>query len=263
MTLAAQIYGTINTVFSSNELAAVQQDVLTIPRTSTEHALAIRRHGAEQIRYFRRIYTSLSAERDAQHRLRTFCRLLLAYSLTQPLRSFERGSKDLQSLLAASEDPESRQVIITYALNKLKKAKDSNQCQDIILELVKSDIDAALDVLLSSNLDCGSHEVRAKLHEPGYKVVQLLASATGFYNLTRGLVINRSIFTTSNGLIGYAHGQVYVGDAIVKFQGATSPHLLHACESNTYRILSLAVVKADCDTSMLVEGQDWAQLVLI
>ncbi|KAI1778623.1 heterokaryon incompatibility protein-domain-containing protein [Hypoxylon cercidicola] len=261
--LMTQIYGTIDTVFDSRELVAAQRDVLTNPRTSTEYALAVRRHGTEQIGYFRRIYTSLSAEKDAQLRFQTFCRLLLTYSPTQPLRSFELGSKALLSLLAASADLETRQKITVYALDKLRKAVDINQRHESIVALVESNVDAALDVLLSLNLDCGAHEVYAKPHEPGYKVIHLLASAAGLYSLIRGLVINRSIFTTSNGLIGYAQGQVCAGDIIAKFQGATSPHVLHVCKSNTYRILSPAVVKADCEISTLVEGQHWTWLVLI
>ncbi|KAI6084620.1 heterokaryon incompatibility protein-domain-containing protein [Hypoxylon rubiginosum] len=263
LTLRAQTYGAINTVFDSHELVAVRRDVLAMSRTSAEHALAMRRHGAEQIKYFRRIYISLSAERDAKLRLQTFCRLLLTYSPTQPLKSFERGSEDLLSLLTASEDLETRRVITTYALDKLIKAADSNQHQDHIVKLVESDVNAALDVLLSSNLDCGSHEIYAKPHEPGYKVVHLLASATGFYNLIRGLIINRSIFTIGDGLLGYAYGQVHVRDVIAKFQGATSPHVLRPYEPNAYQIISPAVVKADREISPLVEGRDWAEIVLI
>ncbi|KAI1763797.1 heterokaryon incompatibility protein-domain-containing protein [Hypoxylon sp. FL1150] len=261
--LKAQTYGTIDTVFDSDALGAAQRDVLAMPRTSTEHALAMRRHGAEQIQYFRRIYASLDTRRDVQSWLHAFCRLLLTCSPTQPLRSFERGSEDLLSLLTASEGLATRQVLTTYALDKLSKAANSNQRQGAIVHLVESDVDAALDVLLSLNLDCGSHEVFAKPHEPGYQVVHLLASATGFYHLIRGLLINRSIFTTSNGLIGYAYGQVHAGDDIVMFQGATSPHVVHVAESNTYRVLSPAVVKAGYEISTLVGGRNWTDIVLV
>lgn len=263
LTLVGLTYGMIDTVFDDREIAKTQHDIITMPRLSIEQALAMRMHGAEQLRFFRGIYDSLGVGNDSQLHLETFCRLLLTYSPTQPLRSFEIGSKDLHSLLTASEETECREVIIRHAKEKLAKAVDSNQRHDAILRLVESDIDTALDVLLSINLDCGPYEIYGQVGNPGHKIVHLVASATGFYNIIRGLAINRSIFTTSNGLIGYAYGSVRIGDNVVKFQGATSPHVLRAYGPDHYQLLSSAVTKASRDMSALVKGQDRADFVLI
>jgi hypothetical protein len=254
-------------VINDRERANIQKELIATPRPSVEYALAMRRHGTEQVKFFRRIYAHLAARETPEIPLfRTFYQLLLTYSPTQPIRSFETGSAALRALLEATKasDRESHPILSGYATTRLENATDFNQRHTSVLALVESDVDAALDVLLSPSL-AGDIYVSHADSSRRAELTRLVTSAMGFYRLIQGLAVNRAMFTSSGGLIGYAHGGLRRGDLVVKFQGAAVAHVLRACgdEDDRYQLCSPAVVKASCELEELVEDTGWREFVLV
>ncbi|KAI8625026.1 heterokaryon incompatibility protein-domain-containing protein [Xylariaceae sp. FL1651] len=267
LTLVGHIYDAIETTFNDQKRVDIQKDLATAHPFSVDYVLAMRRHGAEQVKLFRRIYTHLATQETPTNRLlQVFCRLLLTFSPTQPIRTFETGSDALHALFMATESSraESHPILTAYATARLESVGDYNQRHPRVLAFVESDIDAALDVLLSSSLG-GELYVSHADGSTSLKLFHMVASAVGFYRLVRGLAVNKTMFTSSRGLVGYAHGALHREDLIVKFRGASGPHVLRACgdKADQYQLCSPAVVKASCELENYLEGTDWQEFVLV
>ncbi|KAK2748256.1 heterokaryon incompatibility protein [Colletotrichum kahawae] len=253
--LQGQTLGVIEAVFDDHARALIEKDILAAQRLSVEYELALKRHGAERIRFFRRIYAEFDNAEHAEARLLAFCWLLLTYSPNQPKEGFKRGFKDLLTLFKSTIPgcEENRQYIFAQAKEKLQKAPNEHQRHHKVLSFVDSDIDAAIDVVLS--LHQGPEYIIRSTPEdarPG-SVFRLLGSATGFYRTIQGLSINKAVFITGSDVIGYAQGRVCVGDSVVKFRGASSPSVLHPCGPH-YQLHSPAVVKTEGDLSDLLDS---------
>ncbi len=263
LTLRGWVYGTIDTVVDDHDRAEIQKDLMTTPSQSDEYELAIRRHGSQQVKFFRRIYAHLTARETPEDPVfQTFCQLLLTLAPTQTLHSFELGSAAFRALATEVPYPESRGILSEYAIARLEDAGNQNQRHANVLALVESDIDAALDVLLSPSLAGNIH--LSNVGEHTRRLMRLVISAMGFYRLVRGLSVNKTMFTSSGGLVGYAHGRLRPGDLVVKFQGAAAPHVLRAYgdENECYQLCSPAVVKAAYKLEDLGEDTDLTEFVL-
>ncbi|KAI0914994.1 heterokaryon incompatibility protein-domain-containing protein [Ustulina deusta] len=263
LTLRGRVYGTIDTVVDDHDRAEIQKDLMTTPSQSDEYELAIRRHGSQQVKFFRRIYAHLTARETPEDPVfQTFCQLLLTLAPTQTLHSFELGSAAFRALATEVPYPESRRILSEYAIARLEDAGNQNQRHANVLALVESDIDAALDVLLSPSLAGNIH--LSNVDEHTRRLMRLVISAMGFYRLVRGLSVNKTMFTSSGGLVGYAHGRLRPGDLVVKFQGAAAPHVLRAYgdEDERYQLCSPAVVKAAYKLEDLGEDTDLTEFVL-
>ncbi|KAF4476034.1 Heterokaryon incompatibility protein 6, OR allele [Colletotrichum fructicola Nara gc5] len=244
--LQGQTLGVIETVFDDRDRALIEKDILAAQRLSVEYELTLKRHGAERIRFFRRIYAECDNAEHAEACLLAFCWLLLTYSPNQPKEGFKRGFKDLHTLFKSTLPgcEENRRYIFSQAREKLQKALNEHQRHPKVLAFVDSDIDAAIDVVLS--LHQGPEYVIRSTPEdarPG-SVFRLLGSATGFYRTIQGLSINKAVFIADSDIIGYAQGRVCVGDSVVKFYQASSPSVLHPCGPH-YQLHSPAVVKTE------------------
>ncbi|KAF3807041.1 hypothetical protein GCG54_00007296 [Colletotrichum gloeosporioides] len=253
--LHGQTLGTIEVVFDDRARALIEKDILAAQRPSVEYELALKRHGAERIRFFRRIYAECDNAEHAEARLLAFCWLLLTYSPNQPKDGFSRGFKDLHTLFKSTilDCEENRRYIFSQAKEKLQKAPKEHQRHPRVLAFVDSDIDAAIDVVLS--LHKGPEYIIRSTPEdarPG-SVFRLLGSATGFYRTIQGLSINKAVFIADSKVIGYAQGRVCVGDSVVKFRQASSPSVLHPCGAH-YELHSPAVVKTEGALSDLLDS---------
>ncbi|KAJ0365002.1 hypothetical protein COL26b_012264 [Colletotrichum chrysophilum] len=253
--LQGQTLGVIETVFDDRDRALIEKDILAAQRLSVEYELTLKRHGAERIRFFRRIYAECDNAEHAEACLLAFCWLLLTYSPNQPKEGFKRGFKDLHTLFKSTLPgcEENRRYIFSQAREKLQKALNEHQRHPKVLAFVDSDIDAAIDVVLS--LHQGPEYVIRSTPEdarPG-SVFRLLGSATGFYRTIQGLSINKAVFIADSDIIGYAQGRVCVGDSVVKFYQASSPSVLHPCGPH-YQLHSLAVVKTEGALSDLLDS---------
>ncbi|KAF0318470.1 heterokaryon incompatibility protein [Colletotrichum asianum] len=221
--LQGQMLGVIETVFDDRDRALIEKDILAVQRLSVEYELTLKRHGAERIRFFRRIYAECDNAEHAEARLLALCWLLLTYSPNQPKEGFKRGFKDLHTLFKSTLPgcQENRRYIFSQAKEKLQKALNEHQRHSRVLSFVDSDIDAAIDVVLS--LHQGPEYIIRSTPEdarPG-SVFRLLGSATGFYRTIQGLSINKIVFIADSDIIGYAQGRVCVGDSVVKFYQAS------------------------------------------
>lgn len=113
------------------------------------------------------------------------------------------------------------------------------------MALVASDIDAALDVLLSFHFDHPAneeHQISFLPGDPFPELPALFPRALGLWGLIRGLSMSRSIFTTDSGFIGYAYGKVRPGDILVKLHGSLGPHVLRS-DGTHFKLQSLATTK--------------------
>ncbi|KAL3292467.1 HET-domain-containing protein [Colletotrichum asianum] len=255
--LQGQMLGVIETVFDDRGRALIEKDILAAQRLSVEYELTLKRHGAERIRFFRRIYAECDNAEHAEARLLALCWLLLTYSPNQPKEGFKRGFKDLHTLFKSTLPgcQENRRYIFSQAKEKLQKALNEHQRHSRVLSFVDSDIDAAIDVVLS--LHQGPEYIIRSTPEdarPG-SVFRLLGSATGFYRTIQGLSINKIVFIADSDIIGYAQGRVCVGDSVVKFYQASSPSVLHPCGPH-YRLHSPAVVKTEALYQQLTRSDD-------
>ncbi|GAP88207.1 putative heterokaryon incompatibility protein [Rosellinia necatrix] len=265
LTVKGRVYGTIDAAVDDQERVEIQRDLMAMAPQSVEYELATRRHGAQRIKYLRRFYTHLAARDTPENPIfLTFCRLLLAYAPTQHLRSFETGSADFRALLDAADPPDGEfsRILRKYAVGRLEDASDRNQRHADVLALVESDVDATLDVLLSPSV--GGDVMRSSVGKEEKRLFRLVAPAMGFYRIVQGLSINRTMFTSNGGLIGYADGRLQQGDLVVKFQGATTSHVLRASGDvdGRYQLCSPAVVKAACSMEDLADERGDREFIL-
>lgn len=89
-----------------------------------------------------------------------------------------------------------------------------------------------------------------------------MAAARSLYHLVRGLCVNKSTFVTDTGLLGYAHGRILKGDAVVKFVGSSTPSVL-GCHGTEFQLRGPALVKAKITMSDVLQGALQKDFVLI
>lgn len=242
--------GIVVASWDDSKRATIQEDLLKTEKNSLDYALGLRLHGAEQVKFFRRVYASLRTMDRSEAYLDAFSMLLLTFRPTQHQTTFQSGSQALNRLFLTTEESElsdiNREKIISLAQDRLAGYTSEYHKDRAVMSLVASDIDAALDVLLSFHFDpspSAEHTVRFLPGDPFLHIHRLLVSALGLWGLVRGLSISRSIFTTSSGFIGYAYGQVRPGDVLVKFRGSSGPHVLRP-DGAHFKLLSLATTRA-------------------
>lgn len=241
--------GVVVAAWDDSKTASVQRDLVDADKDSVAYALALRCHGAEQIKFFRKIYSDLRMMEQPEIYLHAFSKLLLTFRPTQHETSFQSGSQALDQLFLLTEESKvsdiNRSRIVSLAQDKLARYKSEHQRDQAVMAFVASDIDAALDVLLSFHFDpspSSEHSVRFLPGDPFLEIHRLLLAALGLWGLIRGLATSRSIFTTDSGFIGYAYGQVRPGDILVKFHGSLGPHILRP-DGAHFRLQSLATTK--------------------
>ncbi|KAF4470941.1 heterokaryon incompatibility [Fusarium albosuccineum] len=254
--LCGCVVGDIDQVFNGTDRAQAQAEVLASPPSTVQHELARRRHGAETVKLFRRIFSEVISgeEKEAQ-----FVRLLLTLAPTQPEESFMKGAQHLRHALCTKLSSRDIQYIYTRAKRTLMAVKDEISRDSSILSYVESDLDAALDVILSER---GLERESWREDICDLVLHRALGIAPSFYLLVRGLWINRSVFVTNTGLMGYAHGQASVGDLIVKFNGASGPSALRPMKEE-FSIMAPAVVKFAGDATVTLRSLSTKEFVLV
>lgn len=111
-------------------------------------------------------------------------------------------------------DPESSRIFSGYTTARQENAPEYNQWHTNVIALIESDIDAALDVLLSPSLAGGVYVSHA--NSPScVELTGLFTSVMGFYRLIQGLAVNRPICMSSGGLIGVVYGGLRRGYLVV------------------------------------------------
>lgn len=238
--------GVVVAAWDDSKRASVQRGLVNADKSSLAYALALRRHGAEQVKFFRKIYSDLRMMEHSEAYLDAFSKLLLTFRPTQHEASFQSGSQALDKLFLLTEQSKisdfNRSKILSLAKEKLARYKSEHQRDHAVMAFVASDIDAALDVLLSFHFDpspSAEHSVRFLPGDPFLQIHKLLLAALGLWGLVRGLSTSRSIFTTGSDFIGYAFGQIRPGDVLVKFDGSLGPHVLRP-DGAHFRLQSLA-----------------------
>lgn len=241
--------GVVVAAWDDSKRASVRRDLMNANKNSVAYALALRCHGAEQVKFFRKIYSDLRMMEQSEAYLDTFSKLLLTFRPTQHEASFQSGSRALDRLFLLTEPSKisdfNRSKILSLAQEKLASYKSEHQRNHAVMAFVASDIDAALDVLLSFHFGpspSAEHSVRFLPGDPFLQIHKLLLAALGLWGLVRGLSTSRSIFITGSGFIGYAYGQVRPGDVLVKFYGSLGPHVLRPDDAH-FRLQSLATTK--------------------
>ncbi|KAK7415574.1 hypothetical protein QQX98_005820 [Neonectria punicea] len=256
LTLSGRELGVVDHVFDDSNRVQAQTEALAATHGTVEYGLATRKHGVETIKLFRRLCygTSVGDQSEAQ-----LCQLLLTNNPTQSETSFMSGIRALRCVFETYASLKNRRYIFTRARNKLMRATNEMNRHPDILSCAESDIDAALDVILAES-DVASHEswIEGDCHR---SLFNSLISATSLYRLVRGLWINRSIFTTDTGLLGYAHGRVFKGDRVVIFVGAEVPSVIRPC-GGEFRIQGPAVVKARGSIMDILQGSFPKEFVL-
>ncbi|RSL54099.1 hypothetical protein CEP54_010069 [Fusarium duplospermum] len=248
LTLSGRALGAVGHVFDDSNRVQAQTEALATLHGTVEYQLATRKHGVETIKLFRRLCcgTSTGDQSGAQ-----LCHLLLTNSPTQPETSFMSGIRALRCVFETEASGKNRQYIFTGARNKLMRATNEMNRHPDILSFVESDVDAALDVIFAES-DVASHESWIE-GDCDRLLFNALISAASLYRLVRGLWINRSVFTTDTGLLGYAHGRVFKGDMVVMFVGAEVPSVIKPCGGD-FRIQGPAVVKARESITDILQG---------
>ncbi|KAJ3532058.1 hypothetical protein NM208_g8486 [Fusarium decemcellulare] len=250
------VVGVIDQVFNGTDRAQTQAEVLASPPSSVQHELARRRHGAETVKLFRRIFSEVISgeEKEAQ-----FVRLLLTLAPTQPEESFMKGAQHLRHALCTKLGSRDIQYIYARAKRTLMAIKEATSRHSTILSYVESDLDAALDVILSER---GLERETWREEICDLALHRAFGIAPSFYLLVRGLWINRSVFVTNTRLMGYAHGQISVGDLIVKFPGASGPSVLRRMKEE-FSIMAPAVAKFAGDATVTLTGLSTKEFVLV
>ncbi|RTE84286.1 hypothetical protein BHE90_001160 [Fusarium euwallaceae] len=248
LTLGGRTLGVVDHVFDDSNRVQAQIEAVAATHGTVEYELAIRKHGVETIKLFRRLCSGGSVEDQSEAQL---CQLLLTNSPTQPETSFMSGIRALRCVFETEASEKNRRYIFTRARNKLMRAtREMNRYPDI-LSFVESDVDAALDVIFAES-DVASHESWIE-SDCDRLLFNSLISAASLYRLVRGLWINRSIFTTDTGLLGYAHGRVFQGDMVVMFVGAEVPSVVRSC-GREFKIQGPAVIKARGSIMDVLQG---------
>ncbi|KAF5008646.1 hypothetical protein FDECE_5091 [Fusarium decemcellulare] len=254
--LWGSVVGDIDQVFNGTERAQAQAEVLASPPSSVQHELARRKHGTETVKLFRRVFSEVVSNQEDETQ---FVRLLLTLAPTQPEESFMKGAQHLRHVLCISPTSGDIQYIYARAKRTLMAIKDETSRDSSILSYVASDLDAALDVILAER---GLERETWQEDICDLALHRALGIAPSFYLLVRGLWINRSVFKTDTGLMGYAHGQVSVGDLIVKFTGASGPSALRPMKEE-FSIMAPAVVKFARDATVTLRGLSTKEFVLV
>ncbi|CAM1505179.1 Fc.00g108160.m01.CDS01 [Cosmosporella sp. VM-42] len=254
--LRACILGAVDRVFNSEERAQAQADVLASPQSSIQYELARRRHGAETVKLFRRVFFEVI---NGEERKPQLVRLLLTLSPTQPEESFVQGARHLRHILCTELSSSDVQYIYARAKESLMAIKDNIRQNSSILSFVESDLDAALDVILSEH---GSECETWREDICDIALHRSLGVAPSLFRLVRGLWINRSVFMTDTGLMGYAYGQLSAKDVIVKFMGAAGPSVLRPSKGG-FQVIAPAVVKFAGDVKAVFRDLATKELVLV
>jgi hypothetical protein len=238
LTLSGREIGVVHHVFDDSGRVQAQTEALAAAHGTVKYELATRKHGVETIKLFRQLCSRTSAGDQSEAQL---CQLLLTNSPTQPETSFMSGLIALRCVFETEASEKNQRYIFTRARNKLMRATNEMSKHLDVLSYVESNVDAALDAIFAES-DVASHE---SWIEGGCdrSLFNSLISAASLYRLVRGLWINRSIFTTDSGLLGYAHGRVLKGDRVVMFVGAEVPSVIRPC-GGEFTIQGPTVVKA-------------------
>lgn len=277
LTLSGQLIGVVNEVYDDSERQLAQGLVTGANRASVEYERAMRKHGAEQVRFFRRLFAIFGSGRGIKSPAlaQAFSRLLYAYSPNSPEPAFKVGFQCLQGLLMATEAAllsiEARQHLLASARKKLLQLPSDNQKHPKVLEFIESDIDGALDILLSTHIN-GVEYYGSNVSDDSHSSPldpYNITIAMGIYKHIRGLSINKSVFVINGNrlMIGYADGRVCAGDVLVKFHGALSHSVLRPSsgdhQQQQYQIHSSATIELIDDESSIMEESASSQFVLI
>lgn len=287
LTLGGQLIGVVSEVYDDSERRLAQESVASADRASVEYEVAARKHGAEQVRLFRRLFATFGSgggtKSDAL--AQAFSRLLYAYSPNSPEPAFKVGFRCLQDLLMATEtavlSAEGRQRLLSSARKKLAQLPNHNhnhnQKHPAVLEFIESDIDGALDVLLSTHVNGVEYygsDAADDDDDDGHYSSPLdhynVTIAMGIYKHIRGLSIDKSVFVINGNrlMISYADGRVCAGDVLVKFHGALSRSVLRPCDSGDqpqqkYQLHSSAVIELIDEVPTVMGESVSLQFVLI
>ncbi|KAI8653524.1 HET domain-containing protein [Fusarium keratoplasticum] len=257
LVLSGRTLGVVDHVFGDSSRVQAQTETLAATHGTVKYELAIRKHGAETIKLFRMLCCSTSAGDQSEAQL---CQLLLTNSPTQPETSFMSGLRALRCVFETEASEKNRRYIFTRARNKLMRATNEMSRHSDVLSYVESDVDAALDAIFAGS-DVASHESWVE-GDCDRSLFNSLMSAASLYRLIRGLWINRSIFTTDSGLLGYAHGRVLTGDRVVMFVGAEVPSVIRP-RGGEFKIQGPAVVKARGSIMDVLQGSLLKEFVLL
>lgn len=257
LTLSGREIGVVDHVFDDSNRVRAQTEALAASHGTVEYKLAIRKHGAETIKLFRQLClrTSVGDQSEAQ-----LCQLLLTNNPTQPETSFMSGLRALRCVFETGASEENRRYIFTRARNKLMRATNEMSRHSDVLSYIESDVDAALDVIFAES-DVDSHESWVE-GDCDRSLFNSLIFAASLYHLVRGLWINRSIFTTDSGLLGYANGRILKGDRVVMFVGAEVPSVIRPCGAQ-FKIQGPAVVKARGSIMDVLQGSLLKEFVFL
>ncbi|KAI8654308.1 hypothetical protein NCS56_01387800 [Fusarium sp. Ph1] len=257
LTLSGRVLGAIAHVFDDSNRVQAQTEALAVTNGTVEYELARRKHGAETIKLFRHLCSRTSAGDQSEAQL---CQLLLTNSPTQPETSFMSGLRALRCVFDVDLSLKNQRYIFTRARNKLMRATNEMSRHPDVLSYIDSDVDAALDVIFAES-NVASHESWIE-GDCDRSLFNSLMSAASLYRLIRGLWINRSIFTTDSGLLGYAHGRVLKGDKVVIFVGAEVPSVIRP-RGGEFKIQGPAVVKARGSIMDVLQGSLLKEFVLL
>lgn len=95
--------GVVVSAWDDFKRASVQQELVNADKTSVAYALAFRRHRAEQVKFFRKIYADLHTMEQSEAYLDAFPKLLLTFRPTQHETTFRSGSQALDQLFLLTE----------------------------------------------------------------------------------------------------------------------------------------------------------------